>query len=431
MDTIRPGRRTAIVAGCRTPFLKAWTLFNNLGAVDLGKTVVAELLARSEVRPREVDQMIFGIVVPSVKRPNMAREIALGAGVPPEVPAYTVSLACISSLMAIANGCDQIARGLADVVIAGGTDSLSDVPLLFGRRARNLFLKLNRARSLGERFSTALSFKFKDFVPDTPALEEPSTGLTMGQSAEQMAQINHISRREQDEFALMSHQRAAVAQRQGILKNEIAPVFLAHEHQVVRDDNNNRQDASLESMAKLKPEFDKRYGTITAANSSPLTDGAAAVLLISEEKARMLGRRPLAFVRSYAFSAHSPQDQMLMGPAYATPMALDRAGLKWSDLAVTEIHEAFAASVLSTLRMFESKKWAKEKLHRSEPIGQVDYAKLNRYGGSIAIGHPFAATGARMVTTLAHELQRTESQFGLVTACAAGGHGAAMILERE
>ncbi|MDD5542419.1 MAG: acetyl-CoA C-acyltransferase FadI [Acidobacteriia bacterium] len=426
-----PGRRTAIVAGCRTPFLKAWSHFKHLGALDLGKAAVQELLSKAELRPAVVDQMIFGIVVPAVKMPNIAREIALGAGIPAQVPAFTVSLACISSLVAIANGSDQIARGVADVVVAGGVDSLSDVPLTFHPHARNLFLKLNRSRTFGERLSTVLGFKFRDFIPDAPALEEPSTGLSMGQSAEQMAQINHISRHEQDEFALMSHQRAAAAHRNGIFKNEIAPVYLTRDQLTIREDNIIRSETSMEVMAKLKPVFDKRYGTITAANSSPLTDGAAAVLLMSEEKARALGYRPLAFLRSSAFSAHSPKDQMLMGPAYATPAALDRAGLKWSDLSVIEMHEAFAASVLATLKMFESKQWAQEKLNRSEPIGQIDYAKLNRYGGSIAIGHPFAATGARLVTTLANELQRTNSAFGLVTACAAGGHGAAMVLERE
>jgi acetyl-CoA acyltransferase len=424
-----PGRRTAIVAGCRTPFIKAWTQFHHLGAVELGKIAVTELLARAEIAVHQIDQLIFGVVIPVLKMPNIAREIALGCGIPPEVPAYTVSLACISSLVAIANGVDQIAAGLADVIVAGGAESLSDVPLSFARRPRDLFLELNRARSFGQKLSTALKFRLRDFIPETPALEEPSTGLTMGQSAEQMAQINGISRQEQDEFALLSHIRASAAQRNGILQGEISPAFLVSKKKVVQEDNIIRHDATLESMAGLKPVFDRRYGTITAANASPLTDGAAAVMLVSEEKAQALGLKPLAFIRSYAFSAHSPRDQMLMGPAYATPVALDRAAIRWDDLSAIEMHEAFAASVLATLKMFESRKWAQEKLNRSEPIGEVDYQKLNRYGGSIAIGHPFAATGARMVTTLANELNRTQSKFGLVTACAAGGHGAALVLE--
>lgn len=429
--SVAPGRRTAIVTGCRTPFIKAWTHFKNQTAVDLGKIAVAELLARSEVDLKHIDQMIFGVVIPPVKMPNIAREIALGSGMPPSIPAHTVSLACISSLVAIAHGVDQISAGLADVVVTGGAESLSDVPLLFGKRARDLFLELNRARSFRQKFSVARRFKIRDFIPDPPALEEPSTGLTMGQSAEEMAQINRISRQEQDEYALLSHLRASTAQRNGIFKKEIAAAFLPEEKKVVLEDNVIRHDASLESMKTLKPAFDRRYGTITAANASPLTDGAAAVLLMSEDRVRALGVTPLAFIRSYAFSAHSPKDQMLMGPAYATPVALDRAGIQWNDLAVIELHEAFAASVLSTVKMFESINWAEEKLNRSEPIGEVDYEKLNRYGGSIAIGHPFAATGARMVTTLANELQRTGSQFGLVASCAAGGHGGALVLERE
>ncbi|MFI5174389.1 MAG: acetyl-CoA C-acyltransferase FadI [Terriglobia bacterium] len=423
------GRRTAIVAGCRTPFIKAWTHFSHLSAVNLGKIAVTELLARGGIAVNQIDQLIFGVVIPALKMPNIAREIGLSCGIPPAVPAYTVSLACISSLVAIANGVDQIAAGLADVIVAGGAESLSDVPLSFARRPRDLFLELNRARTFGQKLSIGLKFRLRDFIPDTPALEEPSTGLTMGQSAEQMAQINGISRQEQDDFALLSHLRASAAQRSGILRSEIAPAFLVEEKKVVLEDNIIRHDATLESMAGLKPVFDRRYGTITAANASPLTDGAAAVLLVSEEKAKALGIKPLAFIRSYAFSAHSPRDQMLMGPAYATPVALDRAGIQWDDLSVVEMHEAFAASVLATIKMFESRKWAEEKLNRSEPIGDVDYEKLNRHGGSIAIGHPFAATGARMVTTLANELDRTQSKFGLVTACAAGGHGAALVLE--
>jgi acetyl-CoA acyltransferase len=428
---VPPGRRTAIIGGCRTPFLKAWTDFRDLTAVDLGKMAVSELVARTEIDVRQIDQMIFGVVIPPVKMPNIAREIALGCGIPPRVPAHTVSLACISSLVAIAHAVDQISLGQAEVILAGGAESLSDAPLLFRKHARHLFLDLSRARSLGQRLKTAMRFGFRDFVPDTPALEEPSTGLTMGQSAEQMAQINAVTRQQQDEFALRSHQRAAAAQDQGIFKSEIAPAFLVKSGKVVTEDNIVRRDTSLEAMAKLKPVFDRCHGTITAANSSPLTDGAAAVLVMSEEKAKALGFRPLAFVRSYAFSAHSPKDQMLMGPAYATPQALDAAGLKWEQLEIIEMHEAFAASLLATLKMFESREWAEERLNRSEPIGRIDYSRLNRYGGSIALGHPFAATGARMITTLANELHRTRSHFGLVTACAAGGHGGAMVLERE
>ena len=429
--SLASGRRTAIVAGCRTPFLKAWTDFRNLTAVDLGKIAVGGLLARSEIAPARIDQIIFGVVIPPMKMPNIAREIALGCGLPPSIPAHTVSLACISSLVALIQAASQIALGCADVVIAGGAESLSDVPLLFRRHARDQFLQLNRARTWNDRISAAVKFRFRDFVPDVPGLTEPSTGLTMGQSAEQMAQINGITRFEQDQFALRSHQRASTAQRNGIFKNEIVPAYLLKENRVVKEDNVIRHDTSIESLGRLPPVFDKRYGAITAGNASPLTDGAAAVLVMSEEKARALGIKPLAFVRSYAITAHSPKDQMLMGPAYATPVALDRAGVKWSDIGVIEMHEAFAASVLATLKMFESKKWAEEKLNRTEAIGGVDSERLNRYGGSIAIGHPFAATGARLVTTLAHEMQRTRSQFGLVTACAAGGHGGAMVLESE
>jgi acetyl-CoA acyltransferase len=288
----------------------------------------------------------------------------------------------------------------------------------------------SKARSLGQRLGVFSRIRPRDLVPVTPAIAEPSTGESMGQSAEKMAKENGISRDAQDRLALLSHQRAAAGTADGRLTAEIAPWFGGPGmDEVVTADNGIRSDSTLEALAQLRPVFDRRYGSITAGNASPLTDGAAAVLLMSEDKARSLGYRPLATIRSYAVAAVDPGWQLLMGPAYAVPRALDRAGLSWRDLGLVEIHEAFAAQVLSNAQAWASKAWA-EKLGRSAPVGEVDWAITNVMGGSIAIGHPFGATGARLVTTLVNEMGRRDVQFGLISICAQGGMGLAMVLER-
>jgi acetyl-CoA acyltransferase len=288
----------------------------------------------------------------------------------------------------------------------------------------------SKAKSLGQRLAVFSRVRLKDLVPVTPAIAEPSTGESMGQSAEKMAKENGISRDAQDRIALMSHQRAAAGTADGRLTAEISPWFGGPGmEQVQTSDNGIRSDTSLEALAQLKPVFDRRYGSVTAGNASPLTDGAAAVLLMSEDKARALGYRPLATIRSYAVAAVDPGWQLLMGPAYAVPRALDRAGITWKDLGLVEIHEAFAAQVLSNVQAWGSRVWA-EKLGRSAPVGEVDWSRTNVMGGSIAIGHPFGATGARLVTTLANEMQRRDVQFGLISICAQGGMGLAMVLER-
>jgi acetyl-CoA acyltransferase len=287
-----------------------------------------------------------------------------------------------------------------------------------------------KAKSLGARLAAFSRTRPKDLVPVAPAIAEPSTGESMGQSAEKMAKENGISRDAQDRLALLSHQRAAAGTADGRLTAEIAPWFGGRAmDQITESDNGIRTDTSLEALAQLKPVFDRRYGSVTAGNSSPLTDGASAVLLMSEEKARALGYRPLVAIRSYAVAAVDPGWQLLMGPAYAVPKALDRAGIGWKDLGLVEIHEAFAAQVLSNVQAWGSRAWA-ERLGRSQPVGEVDWNITNVMGGSIAIGHPFGATGARLVTTLANEMQRREVQFGLISICAQGGMGLAMVLER-
>jgi acetyl-CoA acyltransferase len=428
--TMAENKRVAIVAGCRTPFCKAGTDLRHWSAVDLARHATVELLHRANLDGHEVDEMYFGQVVASPLAPNLAREVSLLPQFPRTIPAATVNRACASANTAIAQAHDQIALGHARVVIAGGAESLSDIPVLHSRRFADTLIAFNRAKTLGERLRLLARIRPKDLVPVAPAIAEPSTGETMGESAEKMAKLNGISREAQDEFALRSHRLALAGTEDGRLLQEIAPI-LAPDGKIIDRDNGIRADTSMEKLRALKPVFDRRYGTVTAGNSSPLTDGASALLLMSEEAARALGYEPLAYIRSYAVAALDPGDQLLMGPAYAVPKALERAGISWSDLDLVEMHEAFAAQVLSNIQAFESRQWAEKHLGRSEPIGQVNWDTLNVMGGSIAIGHPFGATGGRITLTLANEMKRRGAQFGLISVCAQGGMGFAMVLERR
>ncbi len=423
-------RRTAVIGGVRTPFLKSGTLFEKMTAVDLGAVAVKELVARLDVDPATIDELIYGTVIPSVSRPNIAREVLFDAHLPDHVPASSVVMACATSNRAITDAAERIALGLAETIVAGGAECLSDVPILFSRDFARRLVRLSKAKTAGQKARVFAGFRPGELAPVAPAIAEYTTGLSMGESAEKMAKENHIPRSAQDELALGSHQKAAAGWDTGILPPEVAPVPVAPRfEEMATTDNIIRRDTSLAGLAKLPPVFDRKFGTVTAGNSSPLTDGASAVLLMSEERARAQGRKILAFIRSWAYAALDPGDQLLQGPAYAAPKALDRAGLNLSDMGRVEMHEAFAAQVLSNLQAFASETFAKEKLGRSQALGEVDPKILNLYGGSIAIGHPFAATGARLVTTLANELVRGGTQFGLLTVCAAGGLGHAMVLE--
>jgi acetyl-CoA acyltransferase len=425
------GRRVAIVEGCRTPFAKAGTTLRDMSPVELGTVAVRELIGRADLEPTEVDELVYGIVVPSIPAPNVSREVGLGAGLPPSVPAYTVSRACASSAQAITSGADTIARGYADVVIAGGVEVLSDVPMLVGRGLRDALVSASRAKTVAARVRALGRVRAKDLVPITPAIAEPSTGESMGESAERMAKENGITREAQDRWALRSHRLAHQGTADGRLLEEIVPTYVPPKYtDVMSRDNGIREDTSLEKLATLAPVFDRRYGTVTAGNSSPLTDGASAVLLMAEEKARALGHEPLGFIRSWAYSALAPSDQLLQGPAYAAPVALDRAGVSMADVELWEMHEAFAAQVLSNLQALDSDDFARTKLGRDRRVGIPDESVINVMGGSIAIGHPFGATGGRVVTTLLREMRRRGVGLGLVTICAAGAMGFAMVLER-
>jgi acetyl-CoA acyltransferase len=425
-----PGRRVAIVAGLRTPFARSGTTLKSLSAIELGKRCVAELIQRSAIDPALVDAIIYGTVVPSVLAPNIAREVSLLPLLPKGVQSFTVSRACASANQAITDAADQIALGHADMIIAGGAESLSNVPILHSRGMSDALVAASRAKSFSARVRALAKVRPRDLVPITPAIAEPSTGESMGESAEKMAKINGIPREEQDQFALRSHRLAAAGTQDGRLAAEIVPVYVPPAFDAVTADNGVRPDSTIESLTALKPAFDRKYGTVTAGNASPLTDGASAVLLMSEERAKALGYAPLAYIRSYSYAALDPGEQLLMGPVLAAPVALQRAGLTLGDIGLIEMHEAFAAQVLCNLKGFESKEWA-ERAGFSRPVGEVDRAKLNVMGGSISIGHPFGATGGRILTTLCNELARRGGQFGLLTVCAAGGMGHAMVIERN
>lgn len=426
------GGRVAIVDGCRTPFAKAGSELRDMDVVDLAGTVAAELVSRSGLAAEEIDYSIFGVVVPALHAPNLGREVVFRASLPMTVPGTTVNLACASSNRAITSGAEAILGGQCDVVLAGGAESLSNVPIQYSKGASRRLMELGKAKTLGQKIRVLSRLRPRDLVPVPPAIAEYTTGMTMGEACEKMAKENEISRRAQDEIALMSHQRAAAAIAEGRFARQVVPIFPQPGYdRAVTVDNGIRSDSSLEALAGLRPVFDRRFGSLTAGNSSPITDGAAAVLLMSEEKAKALELEPLGFIRSFAYASVDPGSQLLQGPAYAAPLALEQAGLELSDIDLVEMHEAFAAQVLSNLKAFASRRFAAEELGRSQPLGEVDLERFNVNGGSIAIGHPFGATGARVTVQLLEELKRRGRNLGLITVCAAGGVGLAMVVERE
>jgi acetyl-CoA acyltransferase len=427
-----PGGRVAIIDGCRTPFAKAGSELKNLDCVDLGSVAARELVARTGIEPGDIDLSIFGVVVPALNAPNLGREVIFRASLPETITGTTVNLACASSNRAIAFGAQAILTGEAEIVLAGGAESLSNVPITYSRNAAQQLMKLSKAKTVGAKLGALGKLRFKDLAPVAPAIAEYTTGMTMGQSAEKMAKENQISRRSQDEIALLSHQRAAAAAADGRLGQQIVPTFTLPKYDdVLEHDNGVRSDSSMEALAQLKPVFDRQYGTLTAGNSSPLTDGGSAVLLMSEEKAKALGYEPLGYIRSWASFALDPGTQLLQGPAFAAPMALDRAGTSLADMELVEMHEAFAAQILSNMKAFASRKFAREELGRDQPVGEIDLDRFNVTGGSIAIGHPFGATGARVTMQLLYEMRLRGLGLGLLTVCAAGGTGFAMVVERD
>ena len=427
--TTRNGDRIAIVAGLRTPFAKMATYFHGVPAVDLGKMVVNELLVRNAVDPKLVEQLVYGQVVQMPEAPNIAREIVLGTGMNVHTDAYSVSRACATSFQSTVNSAESMMAGNIEIGVAGGADSTSVSPIGVSKKLGRALVDLQKTKTLGQKWAVLKKLGLKDLLPVPPAVAEYSTGLSMGQTAEQMAKSHGISRQAQDELAHRSHSLAAESWQAGKLANEVMTAYAEPYKGALEQDNNIRFDSKIEGYAKLRPVFDKKYGSVTAANATPLTDGASAVLMMTESKAKALGYTPLGYIKSYAFAAIDVWEDMLMGPSYATPMALDKAGMTLDDLTLIEMHEAFAAQTLANIKMFASDKFAQEKLGRSKATGEIDMDKFNVMGSSIAYGHPFAATGTRMITQMLNELNRRGGGTGLLTACAAGGLGAAMIVE--
>jgi acetyl-CoA acyltransferase len=424
------GRRAVVVGGVRTPFCKAFTELTELDTIKLGAAAVSALLKKIDLPAREIDSIVWGGVILPPLSVNVGREIVLELKLPPEIEGYTVTRACTSGLQAITNAVYAIERGQSDVVIAGGSDSTSNAPIAFPPKVVHKLgpLVLGGKATPGDYFGAlAQLMPLSEILPKPPKIAERITGEVMGESAERMAQRNEISREAQDEFAARSHHRAAAAIASGRFDDEVTK--LQTPKGWVHVDNLVRADTSVEKLSKLRPVFAKD-GTITAGNSSPLTDGAAATLLMSEEKAKALGLKPLASFRSFSYVGVDPRDQLLIGPALCMPEALDRAGMALADIDLVDVHEAFAAQVLSVLKMLASPAFARERLGKDAAIGEIDPAKLNVHGGSIAIGHPFGATGARMVTTMANELVLTGKSTALLGICAAGGLGAAAVMER-
>jgi acetyl-CoA acyltransferase len=424
-----PGERVVITAGLRTPFAQQLTAYQDLNAVDLGILVTNELLARTDLDPALIERVVYGCVGLIPEAPNIAREVTLGAGLSPRTDAYTVTRACATSFQSVVDIAQAILLGDIEIGLAGGADSTSVLPIQTSKKLARTLIHTTRAKSLSERLGLFKSIRPADLAPISPVLKDYSTHLSMGEIAEQMAKAYGIDRDAQDRFTLRSHQLAQQAWDDGKLDHEVMRVFAPPFQECFERDNNIRSDYTLEQLTELKPAFDRKHGTVTAASSTPLTDGATTLLLMKERRARQLGLEPLGILRSYAFAAVDPFTAGLLGSSHATPLALERAGVRLSDLTLIDMHEAFAAQILATLQHWPSREFAREQLGRDEPIGEVDMDRLNVLGGSLAYGHPFAATGGRMIVQVLNELRRRGGGLGLATAAAAGGLGAALVLE--
>ncbi len=420
----------AIVDAVRTPFAKAWTHYKDWTHADLGRQAVTELVNRADIDPNRIDELIFGCVAAPMDGPNVGREVVLRSQLPKHIPATTVQMYCASSAYAAVQGINSLLVGTSEVVIAGGVEAMSAARARFSLPLTHALRDAMSARSLQARVAALRQVSPGDLKPQTPAIEEPTTGKSMGESAEDMAKEYGISRRAQDEYTEMTHHRAAEAYEEGRFPDVMTVLAGEEFDEPVDRDTMVRPDTSVDQMAKLRPVFDKKHGTITAANSSPLTDGASAVMLMRESTAKELGLEPLALVRSYSqVGLDIQKHNLLLGPTFATPTALERAGAELDDMDLVEMHEAFAAQVLANLEIWKSDELC-QSLGLDEAIGEVDMETFNVNGGSVALGHPFGATGARMIGQLAGEMQRRDDNLGLLTMCAAGGLGLSMVLER-
>ncbi len=425
-------KKIAVVDGVRTPFIKAWTLFDELPAQKLGALCVTELLQRTGIDPKLIDEVIMGCVGQPIDAANVARVISLYAGVPKDKKAYTVNRNCASGFESVTSGVEKIRCGLDEIVVAGGAESMSNAPLVFSKQTAGLFMKLSKAKTPLQKIQVMLQFRPKNFAPQAAlqsALTDPVCGLNMGQTAEVLAKKFAISREQQDAFALESNNKVLTAREK--LREEMMTVYIPPKFEkFVQDDNGVRENQTLEMLTKLKPVFDRRSGSVTAGNSSQITDGACALLLMPEEKAKALGYEILGTIADYDYAGLEPSE-MGLGPVFATYRVLKRSGLSMKDIQLFEINEAFAVQVLACLDAFASKKFAEENFGESQAIGELDPKLLNVNGGGIALGHPVGVSGSRLILTCLKEMKRRSLKRGLVSLCIGGGQGGAVLLERN
>jgi len=428
MENSSSSRRVVVIDGCRTPFCRSGTAFTDLRSYDLGRMAVSGLLHRTKIDPAVVDLLVMGTVIADPATSNLGREVVLGSQLPDSCPAYTCSVACVSSLQSFLDCARAIQTGDAEVAIAAGAETLSDAPIRYRRSVRKRLIAAQKARGPGDYLKLLKGLGPTDLLPEPVALAEFSTGEIMGENCERLAKRFGITREAQDEYAMTSHHRAAAAE--GHLKRQIVPAFPPPRFKGVSADNGVRGDTTMEKLAKLRPAFDRKLGTITAGNASYLTDGGSAVLLASEEAAQRLGLQPIAVLKGSAVAALDPLEELLLGPAMTVPMALDAAGLGLDEVEVVELHEAFAAQVLAVLKVLDDEEFCRDRLGRDKAVGAIDRDRLNTWGGSTSLGHPFGATGARLITNCCHRLEAEKARYGLVAACAAGAIGIGLVFER-
>lgn len=421
--------RIAVISGVRTPFGKGNGIFKDLEADELGAAVIRETAIRAPIPAEMIDEVIMGNVLQPANSTNIARIAAVKAGLPESIPAYTVNRNCASGMEAIVNGVNKIRLGQADVILAGGMESMSNFPVLFPKEMKDFLTNISKAKTFGDKLKAALTFRPNFIKPQVPEIADPLCGLSMGQTAENLSRDFKITREEQDKFALRSQLRAAKATQDGLFQDEIFPLPVPPKYEKMQlIDEGPRGNQTLEALEKLKPVFDPLTGSVTAGNSSPITDGAACVILMRESKAKELGLKPIGYIKDFASAGLDPA-RMGLGPVYATSKLLAKTNLEVKDFDLIEINEAFAAQVLAVMKAFESDEFARTKLGRDKALGAIDLEKLNVNGGAIALGHPLGASGARLILTLLLELKRRNKHLGLATLCVGGGQGEACIVE--
>lgn len=433
-ETFKSGPEVWVVDGLRSPFAKSGAVLKDMKAVQLGVPVLRDLLYKLSLDPKNIDEVVIGNTGNPEDAANIARIVALESGIPQNVPAYTVHRNCASAMESISQGFVKIKAGMAETMIVGGTESMSNMPLIFSKPMTQLFAALMTAKTTGQKLAVLSKFRpayLKPIIAIQEGLTDAVCGLNMGQTAELLARESGITREDQDKFALNSHEKAVAATESGRFKKEISPLSVPPKYDnFLSEDFGPRKGQTLEALGKLKPYFDRKNGTVTVGNACPITDGSCMLVLMRADKAKALGyTKPIAKIRSFAFAGLEPE-RMGLGPAYSSPKALDAAGITMKDIGLVELNEAFAAQVIANQKMFASKKFAEEKLGRSEAVGEIRDEILNVNGGAIALGHPVGTTGARLVLTLAKEMQERNVQFGLATLCIGGGQGGSVVLER-